>query len=465
MLLQSWLRRYVVMTQTQQSPRGRALIRAYVAYAGLLNPLQLTLDFLHLLLDVAIFTFLAGLITLLFVTAPNDGSFATIFLIAYILSSLYLALSWRSVLFHTIYSTPLARVLRHIKQFVKIIIPRKSFFKSFLGHKSNPLLSYDWVTLDRLDQVPEQLTKMHGSSLNIEIIACLLHSFHHDHGFEHFLGCIPRFYDSDLVEKPKEIFHEFHKDQVPREILSFIHRTSSSATLPNEVKKRRIGISLQVMELDPYLLERIFFHTITLPAKQTVFHCVDFVLSADRFSRKADASPQVQLFAKCIIAVAISHVTFQELIDERWTRVIECWLPFPIPTFDANPDGQLASMKLDNLVSLVGVLRSADPQYSDKITPRTLSAACNFPVENVASESRSQFCDLWNQLRESASAVPSSLILPNIYTIYNILHGGTTDSPINQALSPSNYPSCTDPTHRPTTRQGITPVTNAVMAN
>jgi hypothetical protein len=76
-------------------------------------------------------------------------------------------------------------------------------------------------------------------------------------------------------------------------------------------------------------------------------------------------------------------------MDERWLRIIERRSHFPISTFSTNSEGQLDSIKLDNLVSLVGALRSADPQYRDEIPPTALSMAYNFPLENVASECRS----------------------------------------------------------------------------
>jgi len=115
-------------------------------------------------------------------------------------------------------------------------------------------------------------------------------------------------------------------------------------------------------------------------------------------------------------------------------------------------------MKLDNLVSLMGVLRSAETQYRDKIPPTTLSMACNFPLENVASESRSKFCDLWNQLT-TEDPTTQSLILSNVRTVYNTLHTGTDDPPFASA----DYPQCTNPDHRLT--GDITPVVNSVKAD
>ena len=190
----------------------------------------------------------------------------------------------------------------------------------------------------------------------------------------------------------------------------------------------------------------------------TVFRCIEFVLVADRFSREANANLDVQLLATCIVAVAISHTTSEELMDERWLRIIEHRSPFLISTFNTNSEGQLGSMKLDNLVSLMEVLRDADPQYRDKIPPTALSMTCNFPVENVASESRNKFCDLWNQLVTEDPTTTQSLILSDIRNVYDTLHTGTDDPP----FASTGYTQCTDPDHRLT--GDITPVANFVKA-
>ena len=58
-------------------------------------------------------------------------------------------------------------------------------------------------------------------------------------------------------------------------------------------------------KLDPYLLERTFFHVLSLPAKPTIFQCIDFVLFANQFAGDTNASSDLQLLAKCTIALAI----------------------------------------------------------------------------------------------------------------------------------------------------------------
>jgi hypothetical protein len=456
-LLQSWVRRYVVMIKSQQNPRSRALTRAHVILQKSLISLQLLIDFLHLLLDQAVFAFLAGLVWLLpttfmsakIVLSPSTSNFAVVVIVLPLLLW-YTYLTLISFCGHTIYSTPLSRVMIHLRKSYELTKGCFiSFFKSLLRHRSNAFIGSDWVTLDTIDLVVDKLTDAQPLSLDKEIVTWLLRSLYHDKDFGRFLESIPGFYNSDLVKRPAEVFRPIHTDKLPCAILSYMHRTLSSATLPNEIKQKRIRLCLEVMELDPYLLECTFTHALSLPAKPSIFQCIDFILVADRFAGQANGNRNVQLLVKCILAVSISYFTTPEL-DERWLRIVQRWSSLPISTSDTTSGERLASMKLDTLISLVVMLNSAGPPFVDKILNNTLHASGNFAVESVSSESQTRFCTLWNKVRDWAAVVPessTSLILPILRTIYNTLHGGLNDPPITRDLPIAAYPRCTNLTH------------------
>ncbi len=439
----------MLMTQAVQNPRARALIRAHVILEKTLLSLQLTFDFLHLLLDFAIFAFLFGLIWLLptdkskttIDVGPRTSNFSIIF-ITFPLFAWYLVLSLISVRRHTIYSTPLSRVIRHIIQDIKLML--SGSISAFRSSQDNVFLDFDWITLNHVDRVPEKLTKTDPLSLDREILVWLLSSLHHDLDLERFLQSIPGFYHSDVVKKPAEIFQPLCEDEVPRAILSFMQRTLSSPTLSNEIKQNRIRLFFDVMGQDSYLLERTFFHILSLPAKPIIFQCVDLVLAGD-----ANGNPDAQFLAKCIVAVAISRITAQEL-DERWAPIVERLSNFPLS--DATLGGQLANMKLLNLVRLAEESNSASLRSKNEILREALRTAANFQVEGVSPESRNKFCNLWNQLRDSTASTGypgsnASLILREIRAIYDALHENTNNTPINADLRPANYPRCNIHTH------------------
>ena len=472
-LFQSWVRRYVVVTQVQQNPRCRALIRAYVIHEKSTRTLQLAVDFLHLLLDFSIFFFLLGILGLLPPSAssselsvdPAQSNFSLIF-VAFPLFAWYIFLFLISFRRHTIYSTPLSRVVSHIGEYLKLILLFPfSLFKSLIGRKHNAFIGFDWVTLDRVDQVAGKISKALPSSLDGEIVEWLLGSLYYDKDFEQFLESIPGFYHSDHVKNAREILKPFHQDQVPHAIMSFMFRTlSSSAATSNEIKQKRIRLSLDVMELDLHLHQRTFSESYLLSAtsKLTTSEYVDDLISdvlVDKANGhpdtvSANGDPDVRLLANCITAIAISRLTAApQTLDDHWSSIIERRLRFQISA--PAPVEQLASMKLVNLVRFVEDLRSANLKRRDKTVSQTLLTltARDFQASNAGHQYKVQFCNLWNELQDSAArdrrSNASLTILPKIQIIYNALHEGTNDALVTSNQTPAYYPRCTTHAHHP----------------
>ena len=448
-LLQSWVRRYVVVTQVQQNPRCRALIRAYVLHEKSAKTLQLSIDFLHLLLDFAIFLFLIGTLRLRSPSAQSASlsvdpawSNVSLLVVLFPLFAWYISLFLVSFRRHTIYSTPLSRVVWHLGEYIKLIvlfpISLLKSLKTLMCLRSNAFIRFGWVTWDRGDQVAGKVTKALPFSLDDEIVAWLLGSLYHDKDFEQFLESITGFYRSDHVKNPEKIFRPFHEDQVPHAILSFVHRTLSSATTSNEIKQKRIKLSLDVMELDSHLHQRTFSesHLLSPTSKLTTLECVDDLISyplVDKMNGHPDTGdanrdPDVRLLANCITAIAVSRSTPPQTPDDHWSSIIERRLRFQIST-PASPE-QLASMKLVNLVRLVEGLRSANLRHREKTVSQTLLIARDFQASGAGHQYKVQFCSLWNELQDSATGDQRSnvgLILRDIQTIYNTLHEGIND--------------------------------------
>jgi len=402
-------------------------------------------------LDFAIFAFLIGILGLLPPSAlgaslsvdPALSNFSLIFVL-FPLFTWYIFLFLISFRRHTIYSTPLSRVVRHLGEYIKLIILFPiSLFKSLLGRRSNAFIRFDWVTLDGADQVAGKMTKALPSCLDDEIVEWLLGSLYYDKDFEQLLESIPGFYRSNHVKNPGQIFRPFHEDQVPHAILSFVLRTLSSATTSNEIKQKRIRLSLDVMELDPHLHQRIFSdsHLLSPDSKLTTLEYVDDLISdplVDKTNGDGNKEPDVWLLANCITAIAISRSTPPQTPDDsdRWSSIIERRLGFQISALP--PHEQFASMKLVNLVRLVEVLRSANLKRREKTVRQTLLIAGNFQASGAGHQYKVQFCNLWNELQDSAAGGQRSnvgLILRNIQTIYNALHEGISDPLVNPGLT------------------------------
>jgi len=437
--------------QAKNNPRNRALFRAREVHEDTLLLLDFTFDFLHLLLDIAIFAFLFGLIWLLptdklnspiINLSPRTSNFSIIFITGPLLLG-YLVLSLISGCHqNAIYSTPLSRVIRHI---IHVIQDFKRLFRAFISALSCFRGRDNDLSWDQ------------------KILEWLFRLLRHDLDLEQLLQSIPGFYHSDVVKEPAKIFRPLCKDEVPRAILLFMQRTLSSATLSNEIKRNRIRLFFEVMGQDPYLLEHTFSHILSLPTKPIIFQCVDLVPVPEQFKFAGDANgnpdakddpdvkddPDAKFLANCIVTAAISRITAQEL-DERWPPIVERLLNYRLS--DATLNGQLSNMKLLNLVRLAEKSKSASLGFKNEILREALRTAGNFEVEGISPESQNKFCNLWNQLRDSAASTGyaesnASLILCEIRTIYDALHKPPHDTPIKPDLRPADYPLCNTPTH------------------
>jgi hypothetical protein len=440
-LLQSWIRRFVMTMPLRHISHSRARFRAYVSLEKSQRSLQITLDLIHLLLDVSIFTFLAGLPVLAMTDISDVGTYIVISFTSMPLVFLYTRLTAAPPYY--IFATPLYIVGTSWRLTLRLIwndLKRPSPW----GRRGQPSSGPGWLAVERARSVVEKLVKSQPLFLDREIVAWLLRSLHQDQDFERFLESIPGFYCSEHVKEPTKVFRPFHSTTLPNTIVAFMHRTSSSVALPDETKQRRIRLSLEVIQLDPYLLQCTFFHVLSLPAMPTIFQCIDFVLVADRSAENED--PDVQLLAKCIIAIAISHSKGDEL-DPRLARVVARWLNLSI--FNTNHHGRRADMKLINLIRLAQVLNSADCTYRNGIFDNALRAAGQFRVDNAASEYRNKFCILWNELLDLArmdARSNANHILPCISGVFAALHEGTIPDS-NSATweqSPADYPWCPD---------------------
>jgi len=80
-------------------------------------------------------------------------------------------------------------------------------------------------------------------------------------------------------------------------------RPLSSDLISGTTEQRRIRVALKVIETDPDLLQRKFYHALCVVGS-AVIQCVEFVHLADGWTSDGDAD--VCFLAKCVVAVAIS---------------------------------------------------------------------------------------------------------------------------------------------------------------
>ncbi|KAN0128694.1 hypothetical protein V8E53_013513 [Lactarius tabidus] len=129
----------------------------------------------------------------------------------------------------------------------------------------------------------------------------LLDSLTDDEDFERFLAGIPGFYKSTHGENPVKVLQQANTDRSPKAILAFMDRSLSS-DLPEEIRHRRIKISLEVTQTHPHLLQRSFHHALRVcSTESTIFKSVDFILLANQHANDKDLN--TRSLARCIVAL------------------------------------------------------------------------------------------------------------------------------------------------------------------
>ena len=478
-LVQEWVRRYILLTQTRFSPHRRARIRAYLTQEGSLVRLQRMIESLNTFLHISIFMFLLGLITL---TSGGD-SVVIVTVCVYIAVPLVLYLWYSLMPFshpHSIYSTPLSWLLIWLRvlprmglSLLRAIACRDSFSKVFQNTDAMPN-DGSWLTLDFAALEVEKVADTYSSTLDVGAISWLLSSLGQDQEFEQFLAGIPGFYRSKRVEHPAQVLRALNTNGLPRAIISFMDRSLSSDLVSGITEQRRIRVALKAMETDAYLLQRTFYHALCA-VDSAVFQCVEFVHLADVCTDDGDAD--VCFLAKCVVAVAISRLG-DHGIDDRWSGIIQRRLNWS-QSHPSENRGQRDSIKLRNLVQIARELSSAHPDYDDPmartIFHNTLSAARQLRVENASVQLQREFCELWNRLvgsmqdlhRDPVVRSNAMRILCLTRALYISLHEGTesrcfsfpgpsagdgVDAHLSFSSSPQKptaFPLCTVSTHRP----------------
>ena len=103
---------------------------------------------------------------------------------------------------------------------------------------------------------------------------------------------------------------------------------SLSSDLPEETRRRRIKVSLEAMQIHPYLLQRSFYHAVrACSTESAIFKAVGFVLLADQYADDKDLD--ISWLARCIITVAINRFENYYAVNKRWARIVQRGLNWP----------------------------------------------------------------------------------------------------------------------------------------
>jgi hypothetical protein len=242
----------------------------------------------------------------------------------------------------------------------------------------------------------EDLAETRVLELDTPALLKTFDSLEGDQDMEKFLVGLPGFYYSTKVERDARALEHLHSHQFPRAIVAFMDRSWSSNVLSEDDKRRRITICLDVMNMDPLLLQCTFRHTL-LSMGSSIFKCVDFVIGAE--SHYSNPDLWTRHYAQCIVAVSISRV--QEF-NGSWQDITQRQQDsFYVPLNKASWNAD--SVKLINFIWISRVLKASYLTSGDQFAPgriwhNVLSETLKFNARDTSSELRGHFCDLWDSL-------------------------------------------------------------------
>jgi len=304
-----------------------------------------------------------------------------------------------------------------------------------------------------------------SSEIDAEVLERILFVLNEDHALEEFLGAIPGFCDSNLVQKPLD---SEVRTKLRQSLDGFLDRTFSSHLVTESVRSDRLVTCLNAAHsaLGPSAVSEIlgdFFKG----QRDEALKSVTLGHSLRRWAHSSDDSiePNVRRIIACIITRAQDR-------DEQWTMLVKEVFGVADGVFRnylAHGDSLL-------LAILVHVTREGLLTGHASSERSVLEALSQFDVHDTLPELRHDFCSLWNEIVQEArneeeaagdTATSSTQTLAGIRPLFNALHQGTsTDAaPIRFSASfgpidylrvdatliqpSSSYPSCDVPSHHP----------------
>ena len=489
--LQQWARRYARLTQPARcSPEKRARIRAFFAGGVDKMNLPLVVEGLPALIHLAVFLFFAGLIIFLL----NVNYSISISVIAWIgpFSVLYAFITFMPMFRpDSPYYTPLSAqvslisgfILRLLvgivyllyclsvvaamvydfvrSRFILVWITICSWTRSSEYHRLRDWYDSDthrhWYgrAVDRLyrllssivdaishlgdriensGKAAEEITRNRSSEIDLGILDWTISALGEDDALEKFFEVIPGFYNSQMV-------NDIHRP-LPDTFLSkfldswggFVTRNLLSNSISEEIKIRRLVISMNAIKEVCYYDEtdRIFSHLSNLRFDQ-IAPSIQAVQTLAPWCSSSDTT--MSELARYTVAKMLPYV--QEH-DDRWIACTKDVYGLSERILRDHVSRGDDSVFLAILIHAAGHIIRTEPWKWE-----LLLSISKFNILHTHPGLRNEFCALWNDVVRRARTVPYPhiRILSGIRHLYIALHQGTDAAPIAfDASTPSDDP-------------------------
>lgn len=461
MFLQGWTKRYIRITQHPHlTPDQRARVREtfskyshgpYIFWGS--GPMVF-------LVHLSIFLFMAG--GIIYVHYVNRFFFNILgSWIAVLLITLYIIYASTSILkTEMLFYAPLSplifriclRVLHAVLQ-VSSHIPRLGRLCNHYKLRCRDLyLRYRDGMLEGKRKAAEVAASTRSPEIDPNILEWTFNFLIDDTALEKFLGAIPGFFDSKLVQNIQEHLSQDFRIKFGRALNGFLDHTFSSNAFSGSVRSDRLLTCLNAARaaLGPGEVSRIL-NDVYDGRWPTALQSVEVGYALRRWDYTRFSSPLRRIVARIISCVRER--------DDRWIALVKGEFGIPELAFQDHVGGgdDVSLVILINITRKLLQVRTDTPPWD----PDILRGLSDFDVRNTLPGVQHGFCALWNELvqearRRGAGSIPV-LILREIYHLHTGLHQDTDVAPVtsgpttsggNTLIGPSLYPFCYIVDHR-----------------
>ena len=412
---------------------------------------------LPMLLHLALFLFLGGLVIFLFNVDQEVFRFVVwwigLFTLVYGLITLLPFIR---------HNSPFYGPLSLLAWFLYASIPYVTF--TVLSFISGGYVSYEtceryrksrdryrgWM-LGGVEQAAEELVEERSSEIDGRILGWTIRALGDDDLLEKFFEAIPGLFNSTLVIDVERHFPETHLKAFWSALDGFMGRTSSSNLVTESVRSHRNIICRDVISMIP-CPEISTYNNLRS-------HFDQAPVSIERSQAMArwitHSSLGVSSTARIRVFKALAGMKKR---DNRWIALVSTACGLAAHNISSN-----VTMRRDDmfLATLIDISRQAI--QSEIYVLELVEALAQIDIRHTLPRLQHDFCTLWNELAEEAKdrgyiSTPTD-ILPRIRRLYITLHQGTdaaptafsasTDSFDGVLFEPSSYPLCNIASHRP----------------
>ena len=262
-LLQQWARRYLKVTQTRSSLHKRARIRSFYAEGVENSHLSVVVEALPTLIHLSVSLFFAGLVV--FLWNVDLTIFEVVLSWISVCAALYGCITLIPIFRHdSPYYSPLTRLVQpvvvvilfvftvlYVCLYDLVVCCSLLFWERCRGLVRIVSHPYSWFirVINLTFLTPEEAVLKSSSEIDIRAFTWTFDCLDEDHELDRFFSGLPGFHNSRMLKEPLHGLEDQEKLRLLEAAIRLLDRTLSSNVLPDQVKRQRVDISTNAIDL------------------------------------------------------------------------------------------------------------------------------------------------------------------------------------------------------------------------